>query len=227
MKYNIIGEPMPVVICDVEPGETLTTESGSMSWMSPNMQMQTTTNGGIGKAFGRIFTGEAMFQNKYTAAGGPGQIAFASSFPGSIRALEVDGTNGYILQKGCFLAGTEGVTLSVHMQKKLGAGLFGGEGFIMQKLSGKGTAFVEVDGHAVEYNLAEGQSMVVGTGHLAYMSDTCSIEIKSTGSAKNAIFGGEGFFNTLVHGPGKVVLQSMPVYKLAHAVQPYIVTKSN
>lgn len=227
MKYNIIGEPMPVVICDVEPGETLTTESGSMSWMSPNMQMQTTTNGGIGKAFGRIFTGEAMFQNKYTAAGGPGQIAFASSFPGSIRALEVDGANGYILQKGCFLAGTEGVTLSVHMQKKLGAGLFGGEGFIMQKLSGKGTAFVEVDGHAVEYNLAEGQSMVVGTGHLAYMSDTCSIEIKSTGSAKNAIFGGEGFFNTLVHGPGKVVLQSMPVYKLAHAVQPYIVTKSN
>lgn len=227
MKYNIIGEPMPVVICDVELGETLTTESGSMSWMSPNMQMQTTTNGGIGKAFGRIFTGEAMFQNKYTAAGGPGQIAFASSFPGSIRALEVDGANGYILQKGCFLAGTEGVTLSVHMQKKLGAGLFGGEGFIMQKLSGKGTAFVEVDGHAVEYNLAEGQSMVVGTGHLAYMSDTCSIEIKSTGSAKNAIFGGEGFFNTLVHGPGKVVLQSMPVYKLAHAVQPYIVTKSN
>lgn len=227
MKYNIIGEPMPVVICDVEPGETLTTESGSMSWMSPNMQMQTTTNGGIGKAFGRIFTGEAMFQNKYTAAGGPGQIAFASSFPGSIRALEVDGANGYILQKGCFLAGTEGVTLSVHMQKKLGAGLFGGEGFIMQKLSGKGIAFVEVDGHAVEYNLAEGQSMVVGTGHLAYMSDTCSIEIKSTGSAKNAIFGGEGFFNTLVHGPGKVVLQSMPVYKLAHAVQPYIVTKSN
>ena len=227
MKYNIIGEPMPVVICDVEPGEVLTTESGSMSWMSPNMQMQTTTNGGIGKAFGRIFTGEAMFQNKYTAAGGPGQIAFASSFPGSIRALEVDGANGYILQKGCFLAGTEGVTLSVHMQKKLGAGLFGGEGFIMQKLSGKGIAFVEVDGHAVEYNLAEGQSMVVGTGHLAYMSDTCSIEIKSTGSAKNAIFGGEGFFNTLVHGPGKVVLQSMPVYKLAHAVQPYIVTKSN
>lgn len=227
MKYNIIGEPMPVVICDVEPGETLTTESGSMSWMSHNMQMQTTTNGGIGKAFGRIFTGEAMFQNKYTAAGGPGQIAFASSFPGSIRALEVDGANGYILQKGCFLAGTEGVTLSVHMQKKLGAGLFGGEGFIMQKLSGKGTAFVEVDGHAVEYNLAEGQSMVVSTGHLAYMSDSCSIEIKSTGSAKNAIFGGEGFFNTLVHGPGKVVLQSMPVYKLAHAVQPYIVTKSN
>lgn len=227
MKYNIIGEPMPVVICDVDPGETLTTESGSMSWMSPNMQMQTTTNGGLGKAFGRVFTGESMFQNKYTAVGGPGQIAFASSFPGSIRALQINGTSGYILQKGSFLAGTEGVTLSVHMQKKLGAGLFGGEGFIMQKLSGNGIAFVEIDGHAVEYELMQGQSMVVGTGHLAYMSDTCSIEIKSTGSAKNALFGGEGFFNTIIHGPGKVVLQSMPVYKLAHAVQPYIVTKSN
>ncbi len=227
MKYNIIGEPMPVVICDVEPGETLTTESGSMSWMSPNMQMQTTTNGGLGKAFGRMFTGESMFQNKYTAVGGPGQIAFASSFPGSIRALQVSGANGYILQKGSFLAGTEGVTLSVHMQKKLGAGLFGGEGFIMQKLSGNGIAFVEIDGHAVEYELMQGQSMVVGTGHLAYMSDTCTMEIKSTGSAKNAILGGEGFFNTIIHGPGKVVLQSMPVYKLAHAVQPYIVTRSN
>ena len=227
MKYNILGEPMPVVICDVEPGETLITESGSMSWMSPNMQMQTTTNGGLGKAFGRIFAGESMFQNKYTAAGGVGQIAFASSFPGSIRALQVGNGNGYIMQKGSFLAGTEGVNLSVHMQKKLGAGLFGGEGFIMQKLSGEGLAFVEIDGHAVEYELLQGQSMVVGTGHLAYMSDTCSIEIKSTGSAKNAIFGGEGFFNTIIHGPGKVVLQSMPVYALAHAIQPYIVTKTN
>ncbi|MBO5065059.1 MAG: TIGR00266 family protein [Clostridia bacterium] len=226
MKYNIIGEPMPVVICDVDPGETLITESGSMSWMSPNMQMQTTTNGGLGKAFGRMFSGESMFQNKYTAAGGPGQIAFASSFPGSIRALEVNGTTGYIMQKGSFLAGTEGVTLSVHMQKKLGAGLFGGEGFIMQKLSGNGIAFVEIDGHAVEYELAQGQSMVVGTGHLAYITDTCTIEIKSTGGAKNAILGGEGFFNTVIHGPGKVVLQSMPVYKLAHAVQPYLVSKS-
>ena len=226
MKYNIIGEPMPVVICDVEPGETLTTESGSMSWMSPNMQMQTTTNGGLGKAFGRMFTGESMFQNKYTAVGGPGQIAFASSFPGSIRAIEVGNGPNYIVQKGSFLAGTTGVQLSVHLQKKFGAGFFGGEGFIMQKLSGQGIAFIEIDGYACEYDLAAGQSMVVNTGYLAAMTDTCTMEIKSTGSAKNAILGGEGFFNTIVHGPGKVILQSMPVYSLAHSIQPYIITKS-
>lgn len=226
MRYNISGEPLPVVICDVEPGETLITESGSMSWMTPNMQMETTTNGGIGKAFGRMFTGESMFQNKYTAMGGPGQIAFASSFPGSIRAIEVGNGVNYIVQKGSFLASTAGVQLSVHLQKKFGAGFFGGEGFIMQRLSGQGIAFIEIDGHACEYDLAAGQSLVVGTGYLALMSDTCSLEVKSVGSAKNAIFGGEGIFNTVVHGPGKVVLQSMPVYSLAHAIQPYIVTKS-
>ena len=226
MQYNIIGEPLPVVICNVEPGETLITESGSMSWMTPNMQMQTTTNGGLGKAFGRMFTGESMFQNKYTAVGGPGQIAFASSFPGSIRALEVGPGMEYIVQKGSFLAGTTGVQLSVHLQKKLGAGFFGGEGFIMQKLSGQGIAFVEIDGHACEYDLAQGQSMIVNTGYLAAMTGSCSIEIKSTGNAKNALLGGEGFFNTVVHGPGKVILQSMPVYSLAHSIQPYIITKS-
>lgn len=226
MRYNIIGEPMPVVICDVEPGETLITERGSMSWMTPNMHMDTTTNGGIGKAFGRMFTGESMFQNKYTAMGGPGQIAFASSFPGSIRAVEVGNGAGYIVQKGSFLASTAGVQLSVHLQKKLGAGFFGGEGFIMQKLSGQGIAFIEIDGYACEYELAPGQSMVVDTGYLALMSDTCTMEVKTATNAKNAIFGGEGIFNTVVHGPGRIVLQSMPVYSLARAIQPYIVTKS-
>lgn len=224
MKYNIIGEPLPVVICDVEQGETLITERGSMSWMSSNMNLSTTTNGGLGKAFGRVFSGEAMFQNKYTAMGGPGQIAFASSFPGSIRAIEIGNGEEYIVQKGGFLAGTEGVQLSVHFQKKFGAGLFGGEGFIMQKLSGHGTAFIEIDGHACEYELQAGQSMVVNTGYLAAMTGSCRMEVTGTGGVKNAIFGGEGFFNTVVHGPGKVILQTMPVYSLASAIQPYIVT---
>ena len=224
MKYNIIGEPLPVVICDVEQGETLITERGSMSWMSSNMNLSTTTNGGLGKAFGRVFSGEAMFQNKYTAMGGPGQIAFASSFPGSIRAIEIGNGEEYIVQKGGFLAGTEGVQLSVHFQKKFGAGLFGGEGFIMQKISGHGTAFIEIDGHACEYELQAGQSMVVNTGYLAAMTGSCRMEVTGTGGVKNAIFGGEGFFNTVVHGPGKVILQTMPVYSLASAIQPYIVT---
>ena len=226
MRYSIVGEPLPVVICDVEPGETIITESGSMSWMTSNMQMNTTTNGGLGKVFGRILTGESMFQNKYTAVGGPGQIAFASSFPGSIRAIEVGNGVNYIVQKGSFLAGTAGVELSVHMQKKIGSGFFGGEGFIMQKLSGTGIAFIEIDGYACEYDLAPGQSMVVDTGYLAAMSETCSMEVKVTGSAKNAIFGGEGIFNTIIHGPGRIILQSMPVSALAGAIQPYIVTQS-
>ncbi len=226
MKYNIVGEPLPVVICDVEPGEILITERGSMSWMSGNMKMETTTNGGLGKAFGRVFTGESMFQNRYTAQGGVGQIAFASSFPGSIRPIEVGNGVNYIIQKGGFLAGTSGVKLSVHFQKKLGAGLFGGEGFIMQKLEGQGLAFIEIDGYACEYELAQGQSMVINTGYLAAMTDTCRMDITSTGGIKNAIFGGEGFFNTVVNGPGKVILQSMPVHSLAKAIQPYIVTVS-
>lgn len=227
MQYSILGEPMPVVICNVEAGETLITERGSMSWMTPNMKMETSTNGGLGKAFGRIFTGEAMFQNKYTALGGPGQIAFASSFPGSIRAIEVgNGGPNYIVQKGGFLAGSSEIELSVYFQKKLGSGLFGGEGFIMQKIGGKGVAFIEIDGYACEYDLQAGQSMVVNTGYLAAMTDTCRMETQSTGGAKNAILGGEGLFNTVVHGPGRIILQSMPVHSLARSIQPYIVTGS-
>ena len=224
MKYNIVGEPLPAVICDIDPGETLITESGAMSWMSPNMKMETTTGGGIGKALGRMFSGDTIFQNRYTAQGGPGQIAFASSFPGSIKAVEIAPGKELIVQKKSFLAGEASVELSIFFQKKIGSGLFGGEGFIMQKLSGCGTAFVEIDGYAVEYNLQAGQSMVVDTGYLAAMDPTCSMEIVSVPGVKNMLFGGEGIFNTVVKGPGKVILQTMPVNAVAGAIQPFIVT---
>lgn len=224
MKYQIIGEPLPVVICDVEPEEVLITERGAMSWMSPNMLMETQGTGGFGKMMGRMFSGESMFQNRYTAKGGPGQIAFASSFPGSIRALEISPGNEVVVQKRAFLASQESVELSVFFQKKVGAGLFGGEGFIMQKLSGYGTAFVEIDGYAIEYNLGPGQSMLVDTGFIAMMDATCSMDIQSVGGVKNALLGGEGLFNTLVTGPGKVVLQTMPINAVAGAISPFIVT---
>ncbi len=226
MRYNIVGEPLPVVICDVEPGETLFTESGSMSWMSPNMKMETTSNGGIGKALGRMFAGEHLFMNKYTATGGMGQIAFAASFPGSIKPMQITPDRPMIVQKKSFLAGESTVNLSVHFHKKLGSGIFGGEGFIMQKLSGNGTAFVEIDGHCVEYDLAPGQSIIVDTGYLAAMEATCKMEIKTVSGVKNALFGGEGLFNTVVTGPGKVYLQTMPVYAVAGAINPYIITSS-
>lgn len=227
MNYSIVGEPLPVVICTLDAGETMITERGSMSWMTPNMKMETTGNGGLGKMLGRAFSGESMFQNRYTAQGGQGQIAFAASFPGSIRVFEITPGNEMIVQKSGFLAGTTGVDLSVFFQKRLGAGFFGGEGFIMQRLSGNGLAFVEIDGYAVEYDLAPGQSMIVDTGYLAAMSATCSIDIQSVKGAKNIFFGGEGLFNTRVTGPGKIILQTMPISSIAHSMLPYIPTSGN
>ena len=220
MRYQIVGEPLSAVICDVEAGEALITERGSMSWMSPNMKMET-TSGGVGKALGRMFAGEALFQNRYTAVGGPGQIAFASSFPGSIRAFSITPDNPLIVQKSGFLASEAGVELSVFFHKKLGAGLFGGEGFIMQKLSGFGTAFVEIDGFACEYDLAAGQSIVVDTGYLAAMSATCTMEIVTVPGVKNMLFGGEGLFNTVVHGPGHIILQTMPISAVAGSLRAF------
>ena len=200
------------------------TEGGAMSWMSPNMKMETTSNGGIGKAFGRAFSGEKMFQNIYTAQGGPGMIAFASSFPGSIRAFEITPGQDMIFQKSAFLASEAGVQLSMHFRKKIGSGLFGGEGFIMQKVSGQGIMFAEFDGHVVEYELQPGQQIVIDTGHLAAMAATCSMDIQSVPGVKNMLFGGEGFFNTVITGPGKVWLQTMPISNVAGALRPYIPT---
>lgn len=222
MRYEICGEPLPVVICQVCAGETMVTERGSMSWMSPNMKMETSTNGGIGKALGRMFSGDSIFQNRYTAMSGEGMIAFASSFPGSIKALNIGPGNNMIVQKSAFLASESGVELSLHFQKKLGAGFFGGEGFIMQKLSGRGTAFIEIDGYAMEYELQAGQSMVIDTGYLAAMTESCSMEIQTVPGVKNMIFGGEGIFNTVVTGPGKIILQTMPVSGVAATLRPFL-----
>jgi len=221
MQYSIEGEPLPVVICNVQAGETMITEKGAMSWMSPNMRMET-VGGGIGKMFGRAFSGENMFQNRYTAEGGDGLIAFASSFPGSIKAFEITPGNEMVCQKSAFLASTEGVELSIFFNKKVGSGLFGGEGFIMQKLSGTGMVFVEFDGYIKEYVLQPGQEMVLDTGYLAAMSATCSMEIQSVAGLKNKLFGGEGFFNTVVRGPGKIYIQSMPISAMAGVLGPFL-----
>lgn len=226
MQYEIKGEPTPVVICHVENGETMITESGSMVWMSPNMEMQTTA-GGFGKVFGRMFTGENLFQNRYTARGGAGMVAFASSFPGKIVAVQVSPERPVIAQKCAFLAAEEGVELSVFFQKKIGAGFFGGEGFLLQKLSGRGIAFLEVDGHGEEYFLAPGEKLIVDTGNLAYMDATCSVDIQTVKGVKNMLFGGEGIFHTVITGPGKVVLQTMPMSALAAALAPLLPSKSN
>ena len=225
MEYKIQGETTPVVICQLSPGESMVTEKGSMVWMTPNMEMETSA-GGLGKAFGRMFSGESIFQNIYTARDGSGMIAFASSFPGSIRAVEITPDRPIVVQKTAFLAAQREVDLSVFFQKKLGAGFFGGEGFIMQKLSGRGTAFLEIDGDAVEYDLGPGQQMIVDTGNLAMMDATCSLDIQAVKGVKNVIFGGEGVFHTVVTGPGRIVLQTMPISALAGAVASVLPSKS-
>ncbi len=225
MKYRIVGDSLPAVICNLDNGEQMITESGAMSWMSPNMKMET-VGGGIGKMFGRAFSGDSIFQNKYTATGGPGEIAFASSFPGCIKPIEISPGKSIIVQKSAFLASTSGVELSMHFRGKVGAGLFGGEGFIMQKLSGNGLAFIEIDGHAEEYELAAGQSMVIDTGYLAAMDETCNIEIKTVPGVKNMLLGGEGIFNTVVSGPGKILLQTMPISNVAAIIRRFIPSSS-
>ena len=224
MKYSIEGEPLPVVICTLDPGETMITESGAMSWMTPNMKMET-SGGSVGKVLGRAFSGENLFQNRYTAQGGEGMIALASSFPGSIRPFQIAPGQEIVAQKKAFLASTSGVELSIFFQKRIGAGLVGGEGFIMQKLSGQGMAFLEFDGFVKEYDLQPGQQMVIDTGYLAAMSSTCSIDVQTVPGLKNIFLGGEGLFNTIVTGPGHLWLQTMPVPQLANTLIPYIPVK--
>ncbi|MBQ3079449.1 MAG: TIGR00266 family protein [Clostridia bacterium] len=222
MRYEIKGDNMPVVICYLDKDESMITEKGSMVWMSPNMEMTTSGGGSVGRAIGRMFSGEAIFQNIYTARGGEGMIAFASSFPGSVRTVKIEPGRSIVAQKGAFLAAESGVQLSVFFQKKGMAGFFAGEGFIMQKLSGSGTAFLEIDGSVVEYELAAGQQLVVDTGNLAVIDDTCTIDVQTIKGVKNVLFGGEGLFNTIVTGPGRVMLQTMPASAMAAALKPFL-----
>ena len=227
MKYQIEGGNLPVVICYPEAGEVLCTQSGAMSWMSPNMEMTTNSGGGFKKAMGRLFSGDSIFMNEYTPRNGPGMIAFASAFPGTIIPFQVTPGNGIIVQKSGFLAMEKGLNLSIHFQKRLGAGFFGGEGFIMQKITGNGLAFIEIDGYCKEYELRAGESIIVDTGYLAAMSETCDMDIQSVKGFKNVLFGGEGLFHTRITGPGKVYVQSMPVINTAQRLAPYLPSGSS
>ena len=222
MKYEIKGSPLPVVIMTLESGEQIKTQKGAMSWMSPNMSMSTNAGGGVGKALGRMFSGESMFQNVYTAQNGEGMLACASTFPGEILPVQVSPGNTIIAQKTAFLASEFGVEMSVFFQKKAGAGFFGGEGFIMQKFSGNGYVFLEIDGSVITYDLAPGQQLLVDTGNLAAIEESVKIEIQQIKGVGNVLFGGEGLFNTLVTGPGKVWLQTMPKNVIAAAIAPFV-----
>ena len=191
MEYEIIGGSFPIVECTLKAGEAMITQSGSMAWM------ETSTNGGIGKVVGRLFTKEALFQNIYTSEKDGSKIAFGTAVPGSIRAIKIEAGKTVICQKSSFLASYGNVEVSTFFNKKIGVGIFGGEGFIMQKFSGEGIVFVEID-------------------------DTCQIDVQTIKGMKNIFLGGEGIFNTVITGPGKVVVQTMPLAKLSNSIAAYL-----
>ena len=219
MQYRLEGGSLPAVIINLNPGETMISEAGGRTWSRGAVDSTVTTLGGAGKALGRMLMGESLFMNLYTAQE-PAEIAFSSSFPGRIVARELGPGQSIICQKHAFLCATYGVELSMFFQKKLGAGLVGGEGFIMQKVTGPGLVFLEVD-----YDLAPGERLVCDTGVLAVMDETCSMDVQMVKGVKNVIFGGESLFDTVITGPGKVHLQTMTIGKLARQIIPYMPNK--
>ena len=230
MQYEVRNAPLPVLICKLDQGESIECQKGAMSWMTPSMEMKTGLGSGgngllgaLGKMAKSAVTGESIFRNTYSATGGSGEIAFASSFPGDIICFNTS-ENAVVAQKSAYLANTIGVNMDIFFQKKIGAGFFGGEGFIMQKVSGSGIVFAEFDGHVVEYDLAAGQQIVVDTGYLAAMTSSCKMDIQSVPGVKNMLFGGEGIFNTVITGPGRVWLQTMPISHVAGVLRPYMPT---
>ncbi len=223
MDYKIVGGNLPAVVISLGAGETIQCEAGAMSWMDSGIQMQTKT-GGIGKMFGRMVSGESLALNHYTAQQA-GEIAFASSFPGSIVAVQLNG-NSIMCQKGSFLAMFGDVEMSIGFQKKLGGGFFGGEGFIMQKFTGTGTVFLEVDGSAVDYELAPGEVKIIDTGYVVMMDSTVTLDVQMVKGVANVLLGGEGLFNTTLTGPGHITLQTMPVSKTASVLYKYMPSKS-
>ena len=209
MKYRIIGDTMPAVevMFDV-PGECMYTQSGGMAWMSDGIEMATNTRGGFMKGLGRMFAGESLFMATYRAQRPGATIAFASTVAGRILPLDVTATGGMICQKKAFLCAQRSVSLETIFTKKLSAGAFGGEGFILQRLSGDGMAFLEVDGDAVTKELAPGETILVDTGNVVAFEDGISYEIERIKGVKNIFFGGEGLFLTKLTGPGKIILQT-------------------
>ena len=222
MKYKIDGGQFPVLLCSLSIGDTMLSEAGGMSWMSANIEMKTSTGGGITKSIGRLFTGESLFINEYTARADNQLIAFASSYPGKILDIKIEPGRGIIAQKDAFLAMEPSVQLSTHFNRSIEAGFFGGEGFILQRFSGNGMAFMEVHGALMEYSLEPNQVIYIDQGHLAAMEESVAFELETVKGVKNVLFGGEGLFVGSLRGPGKVWIQTMPFRKLMAKITPRV-----
>lgn len=223
MKYRIIGDTMPAVEISFDTvGETVYTQSGGMSWMTDGIEMATNTRGGLMKGLGRMLAGESMFMASYTAQQPGSMIAFASTVAGQILPLDVSATGGMICQKGAFLCAQDSVNLNITFTKKVSAGFFGGEGFILQDISGSGMAFLEVDGDMVEKNLAPGEVLKVDTGNLVAFDRSVTYEVEMVKGLGNIFFGGEGLFLTKLVGPGRVVIQTQNIAEFAGRISSMI-----
>ena len=228
MNYRVIGETVPVVEMVLGKGETVYTQRGGMAYQSEGIEMSTNARGGVMKSLGRMFAGESIFMANYTATKEGAKVAFASTVPGSVIPIDLSQySGGYILQKGAFLCAEQNVDTSIAFTKKISAGLFGGEGFILQKATGNGKVFLEVDGDAIEKELAAGEVLKVDTGNVVAFEPGVSYEIERIKGLGNIFLGGEGLFLTRLVGPGKVILQSQNIKDFAGRLIPYIPTGSN
>lgn len=221
MEYEIRGGAFPIVVCKLQKGETLKNETGAMAFMSSGMKMETSTGGGLIKGLGRALAGDTIFLNYFTAEEDNQEIGFSACTPGKIMAIKLNGSNTIIGQKNAFLAAENGVDIDIYFKKRLGAGIFGGEGFVLQKFTGNGIVFLEVDGEVIERDLQPGEKILVDPGHIAAMEETVDFDIERVKGAKNILFG-EGLFFSKLEGPGKVWIQTMPISKLAEAIIPFI-----
>jgi uncharacterized protein (TIGR00266 family) len=223
LKYHIMGTVQQTVAVDLVPGQTIYSDAGAMSWMTATANMNTTTGGGgLGGMFKRAISGASAFIIDFTVTGGPGQVAFSTDFPGKVLAFDLEEGQSVVMHKHAFICAEKSVKLDIFFTKKIGAGLFGGEGFVLQKLTGPGMVFAELDGDAVEYHLQPGQVMKVEPGHVAMFESSVTFDITMIKGMANILFGGEGLFLATMTGPGRIWLHSMTVSKMAHRVGEYL-----
>jgi uncharacterized protein (TIGR00266 family) len=226
IKFHILGTVQQTLAVEIRPDQVIFSDTGAMSWMTSTINMSTKAGGGLGGMFKRAVSGASVFLIDFGATDAPGQVSFSTDFPGKILPIELEPGKSVIMHKHAFLCAEKSVILDVFFTRKLGAGMFGGEGFILQKLTGPGITFAELDGDAIEYHLQPGQVMKVETGHVAMFEDTVTFDIEMIKGMSNILFGGEGLFLATLKGPGRIWLHSMTVSKMAHRILEYIPTKS-
>lgn len=227
MRHQITGTTLPVLQVTLAAGETLLAETDRLSWMTNNIALETTTSAGTGGggffgAIGRAISGGGLFMTHFTAQGGEGLVAFAATVPGAIIEEQVSPGRGFMIHRHGFLAGSAEVTLAIGFQQNLGSGVFGGNGFVLQRLTGQGTAFIELGGEIVSYELQPGQQLLVHPGHVGMFEESVGFDITMMRGIRNVLFGGDGLFLAQLTGPGRVWLQTLTPSKLAHALEPYL-----